>query len=155
MGGTKQIYLDFSDSGTDQNVGTINHTFTSGTWTHLAVAYTASTGSAVVYVNGAAIGTVTGLGTSLSDQPNQFFIGGSEDAGSGTRTFDGLIDDVRIWNVARTAGQISSNYQSEVSCSSPGLQGYWRFPNDLADCTTNANNLTNHGSATFSSDVPF
>ncbi len=43
--------------------------------------------------------------------------------------FDGHIDKVRWWSVARTAGQIQKYMNRELSGSETGLVGYWEFDN--------------------------
>ena len=52
------------------------------------------------------------------------------------RRFGGLIDEVRIWNVARTQPQIQADYNSYLTGSEPNLVGYWNFeeggPNQFA-----------------------
>src|SRR3990167_3130654 len=69
-------------------------------------------------------------------------------------TFDGLIDDVRVWSVFKTAEEIAASYNVELCCDETNLQGYWRLDNALTDLTTNTNDLTNNNSATFSVDIP-
>lgn len=39
----------------------------------------------------------------------------------------GYIDEVRIWNVARSAVQIQANVSNRLSGAEAGLVGYWRF----------------------------
>jgi hypothetical protein len=54
---------------------------------------------------------------------------------SGETRFDGVIDEVRFWRVARTQAQIQACMNQELSISTPGdcyidpsiLLGYWRF----------------------------
>jgi len=75
----------------------------------------------------------------------QLFINGVEQSGSaqpllngGTfmrlgsstanvRFFNGMVDDFRIWNVARTQEQIQANMHRRLSGREAGLVGYWRF----------------------------
>ena len=42
-------------------------------------------------------------------------------------SFNGLIDEVRIWNIARTAIEISSDMNRQLNEDEPGLVGYWKF----------------------------
>ena len=70
-------------------------------------------------------------------------------------TFDGLIDEVRVWNDIRSGAEISANYQQQLTGSEANLVGYWRFNNDLTDETSSNNTLTNNNSATFNTDTPF
>jgi hypothetical protein len=41
--------------------------------------------------------------------------------------FNGIFDELRVWNVARTADEIMANYDKAVATDSPGLVGYWKF----------------------------
>jgi hypothetical protein len=62
--------------------------------------------------------------------------------------FDGKIDEVRIWNVARTGAQILANYNTEIT-SGTGLVGRWGFNEG---CGGTANNSVSGGvSGTLSS----
>lgn len=50
----------------------------------------------------------------------------------------GIVDEVRIWAVARTEDEIYDNRYNEVSGTSPGLWSLWRF-NDASGSLTAAN----------------
>lgn len=41
--------------------------------------------------------------------------------------FEGEIDEMRVWNVARTEAQIKATMSSSLTGSEPGLVAYWRF----------------------------
>jgi hypothetical protein len=41
--------------------------------------------------------------------------------------FLGLIDEVRVWNTARTQAQIQANMNRTLTGNEPGLVGYWRL----------------------------
>ena len=45
----------------------------------------------------------------------------------GDELFNGYIAEFRIWNTARTAQEIKSTMNSQLSGEEPGLVGYWRF----------------------------
>ena len=61
-------------------------------------------------------------------------------------SFNGIIDEVRIWNVARTQQEIQQYMHQQLTGTEPGLVGYWQFNegtgNTAYDKTVNAN----HGS---------
>ncbi len=55
---------------------------------------------------------------------NDLTIGGRQNT-TGQR-FSGLIDEVRVWNVERSAG-IQAAYNTVLTGGEAGLVGYWRF----------------------------
>ena len=121
---------------------------------HIAIVWTASTSTAEFFINGSSIGTeTTGTITALYDSTASFRVGAMGDGGNYS---DASVDDVRVWNAARTATQISNNRSCSLAGTETNLQAYWRFDNDGNDSTANANNLTNNNSATFqSASLPF
>jgi len=42
-------------------------------------------------------------------------------------SFNGLIDEVRLWNIARTQDDIQQSMHRTLSGNEPGLVGYWRL----------------------------
>ena len=128
-----------------------------GTWTHLAITYQAGKGLDI-YINGklglhsnstGRISHVAGnlhMGVLLNDIYQLFF--------------KGSLDEVRIWNVARTADQIAANMRKELSGNEAGLVGYWNF-NDLSalpvilDRSPYGNNGTLRGGVHSTTDTPF
>ena len=124
-------------------------------WVHVAVTYNAAAGTCAFYLNGVADGTGSGLNTSIHDNASRFAIGTSDAGGTPTEFYDGLIDEVRVWNTIRTAAQILANFRVELAGSESGLVAYYRLNNAYTDLTANANDLTAAGSPVFSADVPF
>lgn len=124
---------------------------TLGVWYHVAASKSDDTVS--FYVNGSQVGSPQIAESVIYNSDAPFRIGSS---GNGDVFFDGLIDDVRVWNVARSASDIINDYDRELAGTEPGLDGYWKFNGgSLEDVTANDNDLTNHNGVTFSVDVPF
>lgn len=147
-GGINPNWQSGGSNGNDHLFNPI--TLNTGTWYHFAV--TQSSGMIKAYINGAEY-----LNTSYTDHTNSvgdLRIG--KFVNQAGRQFDGLIDDVRVWNVARTEGEIVANMDKELAGNEPGLVAYWKFNGEsLEDATANNNDLTNHNGVTFSTDVPF
>ncbi len=61
--------------------------------------------------------------------------------------FKGSIDDVRIWNVARSGDQIREYMNRSLTGSEPGLVGYWKFDKDEGDTVNNSTAYLNNGVA--------
>jgi hypothetical protein len=60
-----------------------------------------------------------------------------------------MIEEVRIWNIARTQADIQNNMHHELIGNEPGLVGYWRFNegsgDTVSDQTANHDNGALHG----------
>lgn len=140
---------DGSAAGCSVNVA---WTPVNGTWYHVAV--TKSGTDVHFYVNGSQQGTTQTCSNPAIYNGSADFEIGSWAAGAPSY-HDGLIDDVRVWNVARSAAEINDNKSVELAGNEPGLVGYWKLNNSLEDLTANNNDLTNHNGATFSLDAAF
>src|SRR5438128_186942 len=64
----------------------------------------------------------------------------------GNEFANGALDDLRIWNVARTQAQIQSNLNHELTGTEAGLVGYWTF--DEGSGTTFHDKTANHNDGT-------
>lgn len=97
-------------------------------WTHLAV--TRSNGIVTLYVNGVAERSAQVSYDVSSTGPLRIGANRLNNAGADAAPvfpFAGLIDDVRIWNTARTAQQIQSGMQERVRSDAAGLVASFRF----------------------------
>lgn len=104
------------------------------TWYHLAVVM--NTTNTYVYLNGTAVGTISlGLQASATGQP--FSIGGHYDL-AWPEYFNGMIDEVRIWNRALCASEIQNNRNGEIPAAAPGLIANYHFNEGVAG----ANNVS-------------
>ena len=72
-------------------------------------------------------------------------------AGQGTDNgFTGKMDELRIWNVARTPTEISDNYKLILKGDEPGLVAYYHF--DDGTGMTAKDSSSKHHDATFATD---
>ena len=72
---------------------------------------------------------------------SDLMIGKGDPAYSLGEYFHGDIDEIRIWNVARSPEQIRAAMSGRLSGREPGLVGYWAFDDGTAkDQTGNGNN---------------
>jgi len=94
-----------------------------GTWYHIA--YAVTTSGYTIYINGTQSATGTFTGTPLlCDNSNKLAIGAY--CTGGGEYFDGDIDEIRIWNYARTQAQIQANLNCE-QLSQSGLVALYHF----------------------------
>jgi hypothetical protein len=99
-------------------------------WVHLAIVYNQSEVKA--YFNGKLFATnpATGSIGDLYTNLNNFEIGARQ--WDINQRFQGFIDEVRVWNQARSASEIYSTFNDTLSSayyatSDSGLIGYWRL----------------------------
>lgn len=128
-----------------------------GVWYHLAVTRQSSSGYVKFYVNGVQQGTTqTGNTGAINNSNAPFGIGAAYGNGGGYISFfDGLIDDVRVWNDVRTQAEIQNNFLAELTGVEANLVAYWKLNNDYTDETGNGNTLTATGSPVFSTTLPY
>jgi hypothetical protein len=128
---------------------------TAGQWLHVAATYRSSDGLHMLFINGilAASRTtdadkITSLaGAPLRQTSQPLYLGR---LGHPT-TFNyarGYVDEVRIWNKARTQDEIRSTMSCRSSGDEPNLMGYWNFDDGTAaDLTGNGHNGSLFGDA--------
>ena len=138
-----------------------DNVITMNSWQHVSVTWdgSVSTSNVHIYVNGREVSyQFTGVdasGPRSDDSANNFIIGNTS---TELRTFDGLIDDVRIYNRALSADEIKRLYKigATLKINKPaytgsltdGLVGFWSFDGpDMTGTTAydrsgNANNGT-------------
>jgi len=127
----RHIYLSGGDirvrTWTDETISTSGTNYADGNWHH--VAHTLGAGGQKIYVDG--ILKASGV-KSQSDfyWQNNIHIGISWD--SPNPLFQGAIDEVRVWNVARTQAEIQANMNKELN-SQPNLQAVFHFNQGVAD----------------------
>jgi hypothetical protein len=100
-------------------------------WYHVAGTYDGET--ICVYLDGRLEGSnVIGPKSIGNSEPLMF---GQQDVPGYAYHLAGYLEEVRIWNYARTEGQIEATMDVSLTGSEPGLMGYWDF-NEPAGCQT-------------------
>jgi len=127
--GTLSLTINDTDSITGGS-------YTPGNWYHLVATWIGGGGVKALYVNG--INVASGISTQASVTAGSITTNIGQSPWYALQKYDGLIDDVRIYNYARTAEQIAADYRAGsyrtiVASSVPstwwtdGLVGYWNF----------------------------
>jgi len=110
---------------------------------HLATTYDGA--NVIFYVDGVARVTTPIVGT-ISHNTRDLYFGIYENGGPVFLGYEGFIDEVRIWDVARSQPQISANMMGSVDPNSSNLVGYWKLDEISGVTAFNAlNNGTNDG----------
>ena len=101
-------------------------TFSDGAWHN--VAGTLGPAGQQLYVDGVMLGIAATTTTSAFDSDTGLRAGYGYIGPNGPLTFfAGDIDDIRMWNVQRTAGDLAGSRGKTLDPATPGLQGYWRL----------------------------
>jgi predicted outer membrane repeat protein len=94
----------------------------SGKWYHIAGVH--ENGKNTIYINGVKQNSV-GSGEDINENNDPLTIG--VDYLDSPRYFDGLIDEVRIWNRVRSEKDIRENMYITFPKNTPNLISYWQF----------------------------
>jgi len=130
LGVSLSTMLPFFRAGS--TIATCTFPVVAGIWQHLAVV---SNGSTVTfYLNGVPRPPVP-MAMTLGSSANEMRIGrGNADAGSG------MLDEIRLWSVARTASEIYSNMCNKwVPNNATGLKAKWHFDSTYVDSVSGWN----------------
>ncbi|WP_053977172.1 LamG-like jellyroll fold domain-containing protein [Mangrovimonas xylaniphaga] len=116
--------LKFVSGGTNANMGTDPDTVPLDVWTH--VAFVLNNGTGYLYINGVEKATAN-LTTVNTPSGNENVLIGNRVSGPNTMFFGGSMDEVRIWNVARTQIEISDSMNAEFCELPEGLVAYYKL----------------------------
>jgi hypothetical protein len=122
---TNVLAADFEDMA-----GGVNHPVTgvtpvtAGVWHHAAATYDGATWN--LYLDGQLEGTVAVGQTPRSDSIQHAALGTAMNStGVAAGAFDGIIDEARVWNLARTQGEIQTAINDEIDTAVTGLVARW------------------------------
>jgi hypothetical protein len=123
--GANDIAMVFNRAGATESV--VLTTIANGVWQHFAFAYTNADKTIRVYKNGALVNTVV-LANQMVLGTHQFYTHAYSLA---NKSWNGTIDDPRIYNRALSQAEITSLYNNEPFASEMlGLVGWWKLDKD-------------------------
>lgn len=98
----------------------------SGVWNQVAITFDTGTSALTIYVNGAPMESKSFLGQRPSGKPISIMGAASGDS---QPPYQGGMDEVRIWKIARSQADIVANLYTEISnpTQDANLVGYWAF----------------------------
>ncbi len=121
--GTGVLAADFEDTAVGANHPIVGTTVISAGWHHAAATYDGTTWR--LYLDGVIEAEETENATPEATSIQHASLGTALDStGLDQGRFDGALDEVRVWNVARSAAQIDSTKNVELT-SGPGLLARW------------------------------
>jgi hypothetical protein len=123
----------------DDSTNDLGTTASSDHWVHVAMTWNGT--HVITYVNGQPKITTAGSGATMLATGQSTFILGCNPTTK--HCFSGMIDELRIWNVARTAQEIRGSFDKPVVGNEAGLVGYYKF--DEMSGTTTADGVITAG----------
>ena len=112
---------------------------TTESWLHVAATYDLST--VTLYFNGIKDSSIPASGE-IYDSAADLLIGA---VNGGLENFNGLIDEVRLWNYARSPIELQKQLHIELSGNEQGLLGYWKFNEGFGQIVYDASPLGKNG----------
>ena len=123
VGGQPTLRSYLKGGGSVRNGGIIPR----GVWTHVAVTFDGATRRH--YINGELAASFAEAGP-LTTSTSAMRIGSDV---SWEHSPTGSIDEVRLWNVARTTSQLRSKINVRINAAEPGLVGVWSLDATAVD----------------------
>jgi len=115
--------------------------YTDGNWHHVVGMLDTDDNEARIYYDGnlvasksvfSEIGSATALTYIGSRGGNEMF-------------FDGIVDEVRLWNTARSQSEIQEYMYKQLTGTEPGLVAYWQFDEGVGNIAFDKTINENHG----------
>jgi hypothetical protein len=147
------VHLQLLNSGLVQlavgNGGTVNSSFAVPlqAWSHIAVVYSATAGTAKFYLNGVLQNTATtAVGAGVGAQA--YCLGAWLNNSAPTRFLAGSLNELRVWSTARTDAQIGATYNQALTAQTNLLVGYSFDQGTAGGANPSANNLLDNSGHT-------
>lgn len=131
----------------------------------VTASYDAPAQTVKIYVNGIAQNTTTTgtIANSLDDDSGNFSVAAEDSSGTASNYYNGRIDDLRLYSRAFTNNEVADLYAWTPSTTAysakPLLTARWKFDEGTGgtayDSTSNANNLTLGGGASWLKQAKF
>jgi surface protein len=151
------LYLETSSGSATYKINIHGVTFLAGpslvvspnTWNHIAI--TRDNGLWHLYENGLEL-TLTGSTSSTPNTPDYNLSIGYNPPTAYQSSFKGQLDDIRIWNKARTNAEINATMYQQLTGNEDNLTVYYNFDErtgmKVVDITGGDNNATMEGNVT-------
>lgn len=110
-----------------------------GEWQHIALVQNGSNNRTYLYLDGIVVDSVYGF---PDNEIQKIAIG--ENRGS-NRRIKGFMDEVRVWDAARTPQEILGNMRKRLTGNEAGLYAYWRLDEDASSPAMDASPNNRNG----------
>ena len=123
-------------------------------WYHYAVTHDTTSGQVILYIDGEVVGTANGAAI---DALSEFTLARQSPNIAG-QYYKGHLDEIRLWNRARTLEQINAVRNQVLKGDETGMTVYWKINEGdgllLTDATGNARTGELHNGVKWTEDIP-
>lgn len=129
-GSATSLYVYKGKLGAGHNFNNVQDpsVLSANTWYHVAVTFDAAAGTMTLYKNGVPVNVATAPAYTETT-----LLLGAIYTGAVGYFFQGTMDQVRIWNVARTSSEIFNDFSCYVSPNEPNLVALYPFTQGTAN----------------------
>ena len=127
IGGEDKLWVWNFDGG----VTRIGVDYTVDEWMYIALVHRG--GTLYAYKNGSLVGSVP---SGATQGGNILYFGGSIKDTNSNWTFSGEIDEVRLWNTARTQSELLANMNRPLAGNESGLAAYYQMSDSTGSTVT-------------------
>lgn len=117
-------------------------TFDWSTFHHVAGVFNDETDEMILYVDGQPVATGPTTLRPMSNQAGTFVAFGNSPGYA--QFLHGVLDEIRIWNVARSGDDIRQDMHWAIPGDEPGLVGYWQFDEGTGQTAFDLSPFGNH-----------
>ncbi len=110
-------------------------------WTHVAISFNSSDGQITATVNGQSPKRFKREGA-LRASANKLWIGARPTI---SHNFQGFIEEVRVWNVARSVAEVQAGMFQRMTGAEDGLVGLWPLNDATKDLARDRSRMANMG----------
>lgn len=133
-----RLRIELADVGGDLGGGA---SIVTGNWTHVATTYDSN--YLRLFYNGSLDGSEPAAGNIALTDVDLWI--GAVNGGGGLESFSGQIDEVRIWNYARSEQELQDWMNYSLTGNEPGLVAYWNFDKGIGDMLPDLTSFGNNG----------
>ena len=116
-----------TDSSSPGFIGTPENTINLNKWQHVAITYDAISSTSKLFINGLEQTLTQVAGQASGNIKDNFDVDLIIGNSSNNMAYEGIIDEVRVWNIARSSEDIKTVMNHTLSGDEYGLVAYWQM----------------------------
>ncbi|WP_309246833.1 LamG domain-containing protein [Ramlibacter montanisoli] len=132
--------------GSEQFLSSPSALVTPGVRTHVAATIDRDAGTMAIFVDGTQVASGSVRTGNATASASPLTVGFTSEPFGGFGPFVGRIEDVRLWNVARSAAELDAARSTEVAPGTPGLLLDWRLDEGAGTLLADNSGLGHAGS---------